>query len=192
MAFIVDGGGNVLSFAEYTDVLQKDQRLLEANELAIPAESGFADVSDFVEDMLEKSTNRILLKMKASTWWQSYNAYVGNTINDLSNLPNVNPNLIDPGNKLGRRQQFTDMCVYYCFKEYLLPLIADFSTEDSPEVQKIKYYEVKFNDIYHELIQMADWYDYDADGTVQADEKAISYSTANRRTRRRRTIVGIR
>ncbi len=192
MAFLVDGGGDVISFAEYTDILQKDQRLLEANELAVPAESGFADVSEFVEDMLEKSTNRILLKMKTSTWWQSYNAYVGNPLNDLSNLPNVNPNLIDPGNALGRQQQFTDMCVYYCFKEYLLPLIADFSTEESPEVNKIKYYDVKFNDIYKELISMADWYDFDNDGTVQTSEKAISYSTANRRSRRRKTIVGIR
>ena len=96
MAFITDGGGNVVSFAEYTDVLQKDQRLLEANETNINCESGFADKTEFIEDMLKKSTNRILLKIKASTWWQAYNNYVG-TINDLNNLPNVNANFIDPG-----------------------------------------------------------------------------------------------
>lgn len=190
MSFVTDGGGNVVSFAEYTDVVQKDQRLLEANELVIPAESGFADTTEFVEDMLEKSTQRILLKMKSSTWWQAYNNYVGNSITSLSSLPNVNPSLIDPGNKLGRRQQFTDMCVYYCFKEYLVPLIAQFEDE-SPDVSKIKYYDGKFNDIFAELLAMADWYDYDGSGTVEADEKAYTYSTM-RRTRRRRSIVRVR
>lgn len=191
MAFIVDGQNNVISFAEYTDVLQKDQRLFEANELQIPAESGFADVTEFVEDMLEKSTKRILLKMKASTWWQAYNAYVGTPVNDLNVLPSVNPNRIDPGDALGRRQQFTDMCVYYCFKEYLLPLIADFSTDESPDVNKIKYYDSKFNDLFNELLSMADWYDSDGDGSVENAEKATAYMPT-RRTRSRRSIVKVR
>lgn len=191
MAFIVDGQNNVISFAEYTDVLQKDQRLFEANELQIPAESGFADVTEFVEDMLEKSTKRILLKMKASTWWQAYNSYVGTPINDLNVLPSVNPNRIDPGDALGRRQQFTDLCVYYCFKEYLLPLIADFSTDESPEVNKIKYYESKFNDLFNELLSMADWYDADGDGSVENAEKATAYMPT-RRSRSRRSIVKVR
>ena len=72
MAFITDGGGNVISFAEYTDVVQKDQRVFEANELVIPAESGFLTTQEFVENMLEKGTNRILLKLKASDWWRNY------------------------------------------------------------------------------------------------------------------------
>jgi len=190
MSFVTDGAGKVISFAEYTDVVQKDQRLLEANELRIPAESGFADVTEFVEDMLEKSTNRILLKIKASTWWQAYNNYVGNNIVNLSSLPNVNPSLIDPGNKLGRQQQFTDMCVYYTFKEYLLPLIAQFENEGS-DVVKIEYYDKKFNDLYNELLAMADWYDFDNSGTVDADEKAYSY-VQHRRTRRPRSIARVR
>jgi len=191
MAFITDGGGNVLSFAEYTDLLQKDQRLLESNIIKIPAESGFADVTDFLEDILEKSTDRILLKLKASTWWQSYNAYVGNPISNLNALPNVNPNLIDPANKLNRRQQFTDLCVYYAFAQYVLPLIADFGNPESEEVSKIQYYDAKFNDLFNELIAIADWYDYDASGTVDADEKAITYART-RRTRSRRSIVQVR
>jgi len=190
MSFVTDGSGNVVSFAEYTDVVQKDQRILEANELRIPAESGFTDVTDFVEDMLEKSTQRILLKIKASTWWQAYNNYVGNHITSLNNLPNVNPNRIDPGDALGRRQQFTDLCVYYCFKEYLLPLIGQFDT-DSADLAKINYYSNKFNELFEELIHMADWYDADADGTVQSDEVAYSYSSV-RRTRRRRSLVQVR
>jgi len=191
MAFITDGGGNVLSFAEYTDLLQKDQRLLESNIIKIPAESGFADVTDFLEDICEKSTDRILLKLKASTWWQSYNSYVGNPITNLNALPNVNPNLIDPGNKLNRRQQFTDLCVYYAFAQYILPLIADFGNPESEEVSKITYYDAKFNDLFNELIAIADWYDYDNSGTVDADEKAITYART-RRTRSRRSIVQVR
>jgi hypothetical protein len=191
MAFITDGGGNVVSFAEYTDILQKDQRLLESNIIKIPAESGFNDVTDFLEDVLEKSTDRILLKLKASTWWQSYNAYVGNPISNLNSLPNVNPNLIDPGDKLNRRQQFTDLCVYYAFAQYVLPLIADFGNPESEEVSKITYYDAKFNDLFNELIAIADWYDYDNSGTVDADEKAITYART-RRTRSRRSIVQVR
>jgi hypothetical protein len=191
MAFITDGGGNVISFAEYTDILQKDQRLLESNIIKIPAESGFNDVTDFLEDVLEKSTDRILLKLKASTWWQSYNAYVGNPISNLNSLPNVNPNLIDPGDKLNRRQQFTDLCVYYAFAQYVLPLIADFGNPESEEVSKIQYYDAKFNDLFNELIAIADWYDYDNSGTVDADEKAITYART-RRTRSRRSIVQVR
>lgn len=191
MAFITDGGGNVVSFAEFTDVLQKDQRFLEANEITVPAESGFVDDTDFIEDMLEKSTSRILLKIKASTWWQSYNSYVGNAITNLNNIPNVNANLIDPSNTLGRRQQFTDMCVYYCMAQYLLPLIADFGNEENSTFQKINYYDAKFTDIYNELISIADWYDYDNSGTVDADEKAVTYFQT-RRTRRRSSVVKIR
>jgi hypothetical protein len=191
MAFITDGGGSVTSFAEFTDVLQKDQRVLEANEIVVPAESGFIDKTDFIEDMLTKSTNRILLKIKASTWWQSYNNYVGNAITNLNNIPNVNANLIDPSNTLGRQQQFTDMCVYYCLAQYLLPLIADFGNEESPTFAKINYYDAKFTDIYNELISIADWYDYDNSGTVDADEKAVTYFQT-RRTRRRASVVKIR
>ena len=140
MAFIVDGSSNVISFADFSDVVQKDQRILESNKIKIPAESGFADTTDFIEDMLQKSTDRILLKIKASSWWQSYNAYVGNPISDLSALPNVNPTLID---------------------------------------------------LFTELLMMADWYDFDNDGTVQADEKAYSF-TKKRRSRSRSSIGYVR
>lgn len=191
MAFVTDGSGNVISFAEYTDVVQKDQRIFESNNLKIPAESGFATVQDFVEDMLEKSTSRILLKLKASTWWQAYNAYVGTPISNLNALPNVNANRIDPSNTQGRQQQFTDMCVYYCFAEYLFPLFAEFGNEESPEVAKISYYNAKFNDIFNELISIADWYDADGDGSVEDSEKAVSYMRT-RRSRSRRSIVPIR
>jgi len=190
MAFIVDGGGDVVSFAEYTDLVQTDQRLLEENEFKIPAESGFADITEFLEDLLEKGTARILLKLKASSWWLNYNGYVNNYVTDINNLPNVNANLIDPGNKLGRRPQFTQLCVYYTLKEFILPLVANFN-EDSTELAKITYYDGKFNDLFQELISLADWYDYDNSGTVDADEKLTTFFRT-RRTRRRASVVKVR
>lgn len=184
MAFITVGG-SVTSYAEYTDLLQKDQRLLEANELVVPAESGFTDVTDFIEDLLTKSTSRINTKIKASSWWMGYLNYTGTNVTNPALVPNFNPNRIKT-----RKQDFTDACVFYCLYYYLLPLIADFSTEESPEVQKIKYYEAKFNEIFNELIAMADWYDADGDGTVEAGEKAYTY-TPVRRSRRRSSVVRI-
>ena len=190
MAFITNATGNVISFAEFTDVVQKDQRVFEANELVIPAESGFVDTTDFVEDMLEKGTNRILLKLKASSWWRNYCFYAGIDY-DINNIPNINPDNIDPGNALGRRQQFTDMCVYYTLKEYIFPLIADFGNEESAGVTKITYYNDKYNSIYEELTALSDWYDADGDGTIQADEKATYYQQV-RRSRRRTNIVVVK
>jgi hypothetical protein len=185
MAFItVDG--SVVSYAEYTDLVQKDQRVLEANELKVPEESGFADVTEFVEDMLQKSTDRINVKIKASSWWFGYQGYVGSSVSNPALLPDFNPDRIK-----SRKQDFTDMCVYYCLKEYLLPLVADFSIEESSEVNKIEYYDNKFNDIFNELLALADWYDADGDGTVEDGEKAWSYQSV-RRSRRRSTIVKVR
>jgi len=185
MAFItVDG--SVVSYAEYTDLVQKDQRVLEANELKVPEESGCADVTEFVEDMLQKSTDRINVKIKASSWWFGYQGYVGSSVSNPALLPDFNPDRIKT-----RKQDFTDMCVYYCLKEYLLPLVADFSIEESSEVNKIEYYDNKFNDIFNELLALADWYDADGDGTVEDGEKAWSYQSV-RRSRRRSTIVKVR
>lgn len=185
MAFITVGG-SVTSYAEYTDVLQKDQRLLEENVIKVPEESGFTDVTDFIEDILTKATDRINLKIKASAWWTGYLNYTGQSVTRPELAPNFNPTRIRT-----RKQEFTDMCVYYALKEYILPLIADFSTEESAEVQKIKYYDAKFNDLFNELLAMADWYDADGDGTVEDGEKAYTYAPV-RRSRRRTQVVKVR
>lgn len=190
MAFLTDGGGNVISFAEYTDVVQKDQRIFESNNLKIPAESGFVSVEDYVENMLQLSTDRILLKIKTSAWWSTYNSYTGTTFT-LNNLPNVNPDRIDPGNTLGRRQQFTDCCVYYCISQYIAPLFAEFGNDESPEVAKIQYYDAKYNDILNELLAVADWYDADGDSVVEAHEKLTTFART-RRSRSRNNIVVVR
>lgn len=190
MAFITDAGGDVISFAEYTDVTQTDQRIFEENRIVIPEESGFLSIQDFIEDILEKSTNRILLKLKASSWWLNYNAYVNNYISDINNLPSVNPNLIDPGNLQGRRTNFTQLCVFHALSESIFPLIANFE-EESADLIKIRYYDNKFNDLFQELISLADWYDYDNSGVVESDEKLTQYFQT-RRTRRRSNIVRVR
>ena len=187
MAFVTDGAGSVTSYAEFTDVLQKDQRLLEANVLKVPAESGFIDVTDFVEDMLTKSTDRINTKFKASSWYQGYLNYTGQSVSNPALMPDFNPNYI-----LSRQQDFTDLCVFYCFYYYILTLVADFSgaEEDSAEVQKIKYYEDKFQGLFNELIALADWYDADGDGTIEDSEKVWTNQTV-RRSRRRSTVVRV-
>jgi len=72
-----------------------------------------------------------------------------------------------------------------------MPLFAEFGNDESPEIAKITYYDAKFNDIYEELLAIADWYDFDNDGTVQSDEKKTSY-VKTRRTRARSQIVQVR
>ena len=170
-------------------MLQKDQRLLEANVIKVPAESGFVDTTDFVEDMLQKSTDRINIKFKASSWYQGYLNYVGTSVSNPALMPDFNSNLV-----LKRKQEFTDLCVFYCMYYYLLPLIADFSADgtgdESAEVQKMKYYEDKFQGLFNELIALADWYDADNDGTVEDSEKVWTNQTV-RRSRRRSTVVRV-
>mgnify|MGYP003636392433 CR=1 FL=1 len=185
MAFVTDAGGNVTSYAEYTDVLQKDQRLLEANVIKVPAESGFVDATDFIEDMLSKATDRINIKFKASSWYIGYLNYTGQSVSNPALMPDFNPD-----NIAARQQEFTDLCVFYCMYYYLLPLIADFSTEESAELSKIKYYENKFEGLFNELIALADWYDADGDGVIEDSEKVWTNQTV-RRSRRRSTTVRV-
>jgi hypothetical protein len=187
MAFVTDGSGNVISFADSFDCRDIDQRVFEANEINFQdaASPAFASLDDYLDALCEKSTDRILLKLKASAWWRDYNAFVGSSITDINNLPDV-----DPTNIKSRQQDFTDMCVYYTLKEYILPKIADF-TEDSQDPLKIRYYENKYSDMFNELISLADWYDYDGDGTVESGEKMTTFRKT-RRTRGMRYVTRVR
>ena len=158
-------GGNVLAFAEYGDVTSTDQRVFEANE-------GISD-PDMVEDLTIKATSRILQLIKNTTWWKSYYLVLADqsqrTAAQTRSTPDVplpNPNLI-----LTRQQDFTDLCVYFTLYEYLLPKIADFSSQDNAEVQKIGVYRTKFDQLFRELIDDGCWYDFNNDGTVVKDEK---------------------
>lgn len=186
MAFILSGT-TVISYAEAVDVRDKDQRLFESNEINFSdAPDAPATLDDYLEDITTKSTARINQKIRASARWREYLGYAGSGYSSLNDLPQFNPDLI-----VNRKSDFTDMCCYYALKEYLYAKIADFGNPESPEVQKIKYFEQKFNDLFVELMDMMDWYDFDGDGTVQQDERDVRFRMS-RRTRGRRPVTRVR
>ena len=159
MAFIEEAG-TVVSFAEFQDVVNKDQRLFEANE-------GLSD--DIVEQQLIRATERILSKLRSSPWWRSY--YIrrdtSTVYNTVADIPAVDPNRIK-----SRLNDFTDLCVYVALSEFILPSIADFGSEDNAERQKMGYYTQKADTLFGELITNGDWYDFDDDGTITSDERS--------------------
>lgn len=158
MAFITNGS-QVISFAEYDDVLLADQRLFDANE---------GLTSDVVEDLLIRATERILSRLRATSWWRVYFTKRDNstTINTVADVPELNANKI-----IDRQNDFTDLCVYYALYDYILPKIADFGTEDNAERAKITYYQGKFDTLFGELVTAGDWYDFDGSGAVASSEK---------------------
>lgn len=157
MAFVIESS-NVVSFAEYSDVLARDQRLFEVNE-------GLSD--DVVEPLLVRATERILTKLRATAWWRNYYVSRSNvSINTVADIPAVNANRIK-----ARTNDFTELCVYEALSQYVLPLIADFSNEDSAERKKMGYYTQRAEALFGELITAGDWYDFDNSGTVSSSEK---------------------
>ena len=166
MAFINPGNSGVIAFAEYEDVTSTDQRLFEANE-------GIADAT-IVEDLTTKATSRILQLIRNTAWWKSYYLVEGSdaqrtatqTRNGYVDAPLPDPDLI-----AARQADFTDLCVYFTLYEYLLPKVADFSTQENAEVVKIGVYRTKFDKLFMELIEDGTWYDFDASGTVTKEEK---------------------
>lgn len=158
MAFIIDSNVTI-SFADYDDVLAKDQRLFEQNE-------GLTD--DVVEDGLIRATERILSKLRSSSWWRSY--YVkqssGFSYTSVADIPALDPDKIK-----ARLNDFRDLCIYMGLSDYILPIVADFGNEDNAERQKISYYAVKADQLFGELITAGDWYDFDDDDTISSVEK---------------------
>lgn len=159
MSFIISGQ-TVLSFAEFQDVVDIDQRLFEANE-------GLTD--DVVEDLLIRSTERILTELRATDWWRSYykDRDSSRQYNTVADIP-----ALDPTKILARRNDFTDLCVFKALGEYILPKIADFGTEENAERQKMGYYVQKSTALFNELVTAGDWYDFSGDGTIVSDEKS--------------------
>lgn len=164
MAFVVESS-NTVSFAEFTDVTSRDQRLFDANESL---------TLDFVEDALERTTNRLLENIKTTDWWQRmYGQHTG-SVNPLD-IPTPDADRIK-----ARQADFTDLCVYRALADYILPAVADFGDPDNAERQKMGYYENRATQLYLELINSGDWYDFDGDGTVQTDEKSRGRITLKR------------
>ena len=158
MAFI-KSGQTVLSFAEYQDVLDRDQRLFEANEgLTI----------DIVEDTLIRATERILTEIRATDWWRDYYIKRDSALqySTRADIPAVDPTKI-----AARLHDFTDLCVFKALGEYILPKIADFGTEENAERQKMGYYVQRSQALFNELITAGDWYDFDDDGVITSSEK---------------------
>lgn len=158
MAFNIVSGVFV-SFAVYSEVAARDQRFFEANE-------GFTELQ--VNDLLAQASQRILSKLKATDWWSEYQFRRDAALsNDLRQLPDVNPLRIK-----GREQDWKDLNIYFAMTEYLLPRAADWSNE--ADTAKIAFYKDQFLALFKELIEDGRWYDYDADGTVELNERQPS------------------
>lgn len=158
MAFLISNN-TVYSFAEYIDVTERDQRLFDSNE-------GLTE--EVVENILVRSTERILNLLRASDWWVSYYRK-RNTETTIASNADIPP--LDAIKIIERHADFTDLCVYYGLYNYILPKIADFGTESNAERNKISYYQQKFDTLFNELIEAGDWYDFDASGTVTTEER---------------------
>lgn len=159
MAFVSEND-TVISFAEFQDVVDRDQRLFEANE-------GLSD--DVIDAQLVRATERILTKMRSTDWWRTYYTKRDQSIvyTTVADIPAVDPDKI-----ISRQNDFTDLCVYTALAELILPSIADFGNEDNAERQKMGYYTNKADALFGELVSAGDWYDFDGDDTVQSDEKS--------------------
>lgn len=158
MSFIIENNVTI-SFADYQDVVDKDQRLFEANE-------GLTD--DVVEDGLIRATERILSRLRSSSWWQSYYTR-RNTTNSISSVADIPA--VDPDKIKARLNDFRDLCVYVGLSDYILPSIADFGSEENAERNKMGYYTNKGDALFGELITAGDWYDFDDDDTIASSEK---------------------
>lgn len=159
MAFITENS-TVISFAEYSDVKARDQRLFDSNE-------GLTD--DSVEDALIRATERILNRLRSSSWWRSY--YVNRdssiTYNTVADIPALDVDRIKD-----RQNDFTDLCVYTALADYILPQVADFGNDEDSEKNKMSYYSNKAESLFGELITAGDWYDFDDDDTIASSEKS--------------------
>ena len=151
------------SFAVYADVSARDSRFFEANE-------GMTDT--VVNPLLAQSSQRILTQLKNTDWWKNYQFDRDVSLkHDLRLVPVVNPSNIK-----GKEQEFKDLNIYFCMAEYLLPKVADFGNETSAEVVKIQFYRDAYNNLFKEVIESGDWYDFDADGTVETTEKSPTFT----------------
>jgi hypothetical protein len=159
MSFIIENNITI-SFADFNDVVSKDQRIFNSNE-------GLTD--DVVEDGLIRATERILSKVRSSSWWKSYYIRRDNSIayNTVADIPAVDPDKIK-----ARLNDFKDLAIYEGLAEYILPIVADFGNEDNAERQKMGYYKNKAESLFGELITAGDWYDFDGDNTVESSEKS--------------------
>ena len=185
MAFQKDASSNILAFAEAEDIRNLDQRLFETNEISF-ADSGTAATTqnEYLDILCQRATDRIVTRMQASPEWSAYAS--AKSISSTSILPAVNKNLI-----IGNLQDWTDMCSSYVMKEMLLPKVDDFGNPESSEVNKINFYETKFNELFNEKLSVIVWYDANADASITSSDEMVNFRK-NRRTRGKRFITRVR
>ena len=163
MAFI-ETDTAVISFAQYTDIQETDSRLFVTNESL---------TETVVTDLLVRSTSRILSDIRATDWWRSYflQQDAGATsITTVADIPSPS------GLKIkARKDDFTDLCIYYALYNYILPRIANFGADDNDERAKISFYEQKYTKLFMELISAGDWYDFDGSGAISSSEKVVGH-----------------
>lgn len=116
--------------------------VVSADQRLFESNEGLTEES--VEDLLIRSTDKLVSKLSSR---------IGKTI--------------DPMQILTRQDDFTDLCVYYCLHYYILPKFADFGSEENAEVQKMGYYQNKYELLFNELVSAGDWYDLDDDGVIE-------------------------
>jgi len=160
--------GNVVSFCDYDDVVERDQRITEANEIVF---APFNDLEEMVESFAQRATQKIIYEIKDTDWWKSYFIIKDQGATNVSTLSYIDVPAPNPTSFYGRQQDFTDLCVYKVFYEYLLPKVADFSNEDSAELKKIGFYREKYQSLFRQLIDAGDWYDWDRDGIILPTDK---------------------
>jgi hypothetical protein len=158
MSFIISNN-TFISFAEYQDVVDRDSRLFEENEI-------LNDDAD-IENLLARASERLLARVKSSEWWKEYNYRRNSSLNRDSRLVPA----VDPLRIIERQADFTDLTVAIALADYILPKVADFANENSNERQKMLFYKERSEELFIELIESGDWYDFDGDNSVETTEK---------------------
>lgn len=167
MAFIIEND-TVISFAEFKDVKERDQRLFDSNE-------GLTD--EVVEQALIRATSRILNAFRSSDWWRTYwiRRSPDSNIDTVADIPALDANRIQD-----RKEDFTELCVFWALSEYILPQTANFGDEGDDDRAKMGYYSNKYERLFQELIVAGDWYDFNNDGTISSVEQSPGYSNLKR------------
>jgi len=159
MSFITSNS-TFISFADYQNVVDRDSRIFDENEIL--------NDTELIEDILIRASERLLARIKSSGWWREYHWSRNPALSrDPRLVPDVNPMLI-----LGRNADFTDLTVLIALSEYILPKVTDFATDTAPGVLKIDFYKQAATALFLELIESGDWYDYDASGLVTTAERS--------------------
>lgn len=147
-----------VSFATYDDLVQRDQRILEANEALTQAE---------IDEYLKQASQRILTQIRNTDWWKEYVFERNTSLNrDPRLLPSVTPSYIR-----AREQEFKDLNIYFALAEYIYPSVADFGNPDSAEIAKINFFRDQYTRLFKDLVEAGDWYDFDGDTAIETAEK---------------------